>query len=100
MSKNNCDITKARAGQTVYAALRDHSKCGYSLKIERLMVTNEPAPPIYCDPFYGGKVSRHSLKKFAKLTGNKKLWYIRSTRNGAEKVARDAELMNSFLADM
>ncbi|CAH9012033.1 conserved hypothetical protein [Vibrio phage 434O48-1] len=100
MSKNNCDITKVRAGQTIYLISCDHRKRGYSTKLEKIVVTNDPVPPIECDPFYDGKVSRHSLKKIAELTGNKKPWYIRSTRNRAEKVARDAGLMNSFFANM
>lgn len=100
MSKNNCDITKAKAGQTVYVVLDNHASREYSVSVEKLTVTNDSIPPVECNPFYNGKVSRHSLKEIAVRTGNKKPWYIRSTKKRAEKVARDAEAMNKFYVNI
>ncbi|BAV81125.1 hypothetical protein [Vibrio phage CKB-S2] len=100
MSKNKCDISKLRAGQTIYAVITDVTTDYYDYKVVQLRVTNEPPTPQGCDPFYKGKVSRHSMRNWSLLSGCKKPWFIRGTRGGAEKVMLDKERHEKRMAEI
>lgn len=57
------DLTKMRAGQTVYFVDTDiHKRRDWQYSVRKLMVNNAPIPHESVDCFYGEMVSRHALK--------------------------------------
>ncbi len=80
------DLTKAKAGQTIYY-INDNMFRSNNIKmwIEQVVVTNDPVPSMGVQPIWNGKVSRHSLALLAKNMKTNRLPYLKATRKQAER---------------
>ncbi len=80
------DLTKAKAGQTIYY-INDNVFRSNNIKmwIEQVVVTNDPVPPMGVQIIWNGKVSRHSLARLAEYMETNRLPYLKATRKQAER---------------
>ncbi len=84
------DLTKAKAGQTIYFINDDFPRTGkLDMWIEQAKVTNAPVPPEGEIFIKEGKVSRHSLALIAKQMETNRVPYIKASRKQAERAMED-----------
>ncbi len=84
------DLTKAKAGQTIYF-INDNILIDNNFKmwVEQIVVTNDPVPPEGEIFIKEGKVSRHSLALIAKQMETNRVPYIKASRKQAERATED-----------